>query len=133
MNCPHCHSQQTTSLNRITELGYQMYRCFSLKRYFNSLPGTPFNFLEVPTEIVFQVLLCPSGYESPKAGFPPSGLTHRLRYKMSLRDVAEFFLLGGFEFTHETVRDWEARFAAIFKGSVACQAQGSSRFVLVCR
>ncbi len=35
----------------------------------------------MPTDIVFQVLLC------------------RLRYKMSLRDVAEFFFLRGFEFT----------------------------------
>lgn len=38
----------------------------------------------------------------------------RWRYEMSFRDVAEFFLLRGFEFTHETVRDWEARFAPIF-------------------
>jgi transposase-like protein len=35
----------------------------------------------------------------------------RLRYKLSLRDLAEMFLLRGFEFTHEAVRDWEARFA----------------------
>jgi transposase-like protein len=47
----------------------------------------------VPTDIVFQVLVW------------------RLRYKMSLRDVAEFLLLRGFEFTHETVRQWEERFA----------------------
>ncbi len=64
-----------------------MYRCQKCKRYFNERTGTSFNFLEVPTDIVFQVLLC------------------RLRYKMSLRDVAEFFLLRGFEFTHETVRE----------------------------
>ncbi len=37
----------------------------------------------------------------------------RLRYKLSLRDVAEFFLLRGFEFTHETVRHWEERFAPL--------------------
>ena len=37
----------------------------------------------------------------------------RLRYKMSWRDVAEFFLLRGFEFTHETVRQWEERFAPL--------------------
>jgi hypothetical protein len=62
-------------------LGYQVFRCRECKRSFNSRTGTPFNFLEVPTDIVFQVLLC------------------RLRYKMSFRDVAEFFLLRGFEFT----------------------------------
>jgi transposase-like protein len=35
----------------------------------------------------------------------------RLRDKLSLRDLAEMFLERGFEFTHEAVRDWEARFA----------------------
>lgn len=96
MNFPHCHSQQITNRNRATDLGYQMYRCQECKRYLNERTRTPFNFLEVPTDIVFRVLLC------------------RLRYKMSLRDVSEFFLLRGFKFTHETVRDWEARFAPIF-------------------
>ena len=32
---------------------------------------------------------------------------------MSLRDVAEFFLLRGFKFTHETVWHWEERFAPL--------------------
>jgi putative transposase len=31
----------------------------------------------------------------------------RLRYKLSLRDLAEMFLIRGIEFTHEAVRDWE--------------------------
>jgi transposase-like protein len=29
----------------------------------------------------------------------------RFRYKLSFRDIAEFFLLRGFKFTHETVRE----------------------------
>ena len=33
----------------------------------------------------------------------------RLRYKLSLRDLAELFLDRGFVFTHEAVRDWEGR------------------------
>ena len=37
----------------------------------------------------------------------------RLRYKLSLRNLAEMFLLRGFQFTHEAVRDWEARFAPL--------------------
>jgi transposase-like protein len=36
-----------------------------------------------------------------------------LRYKLSLRDVAELFLARGFVFTHETVRDWEERLAPL--------------------
>ncbi len=37
----------------------------------------------------------------------------RLRYMLRLRDLAELFLARGFVFTHETVRDWEARFAPL--------------------
>ena len=33
----------------------------------------------------------------------------RLRYKLSLRDLAEMFLIRGFVFSHEAVRDWEAK------------------------
>ncbi|MBV8885969.1 MAG: IS6 family transposase [Chroococcidiopsidaceae cyanobacterium CP_BM_RX_35] len=101
-----------------------MFRCHECKRTFNERTGTPFNFIEVPTDIVFQVLLCPSGSQSPMAGNPPSGLTHRLRYKLSFRDIAEFFLLRGFELTHETVRDWEERFTHIFVGQLRAKRQG---------
>lgn len=105
MNCPHCHDEQTTSLNWTTDLGYQMYRCQECKRYFNERTGTPlqnlgtktdslvqhrhdyatnlpdkkavrlcpektspFNFLPVPTDIVFQVLLCRLRYMPEPAG-----------------------------------------------------------------
>ena len=30
-----------------------------------------------------------------------------MRYKLSLRDLAEMFLIRGLVFTHEAVRDWE--------------------------
>ena len=33
----------------------------------------------------------------------------RLRYKLSLRDLAEMFLTRGLIFTYEAVRDWEAK------------------------
>ncbi|HEY9660669.1 MAG TPA: hypothetical protein V6C65_19610 [Allocoleopsis sp.] len=60
----------------------------------------------VPTDIVFQVLLC------------------RLRYKLSFRDIAEFFLLRGFEFTHETLRGWEERVAPIFAKQLRAKRKG---------
>jgi transposase-like protein len=85
MNCPHCSSTQITHLQRTTDFGYAMYRCKACDRTCNERTGTPFNFIEVPTDIVFQVLLC------------------RFRYKLSFRDIAEFFLLRGLEFTHEAI------------------------------
>ena len=64
--------------------------------------------VEVPSDIVFQVLLL------------------RFRYKLSLRDVAEIFLLRGFEFTHEIVRNWEERFASLFAQHLRAKRQGKA-------
>ena len=33
----------------------------------------------------------------------------RLRYKLALRDLPEMFLVRGLVFSHETVREWEAK------------------------
>ena len=53
----------------------------------------------------------------------------RLRYKLSLRDLAEMYLLRGFEFTHEAVREWEERFApllaSISAGNVRAKSAGA--------
>jgi putative transposase len=107
MNCPHCNSSQFSQLQRTTSLGYQVFRCKSCHRTYNERTDTPFNFVEVPTDIIFQVILC------------------RVRYKLSYRDVAEFFLLRGFEFTHETVRDWEERFLPHFTEQIRAKRKGN--------
>jgi putative transposase len=53
------------------------------------------NRVQVPTDIVFLVVFW------------------RLRYKLSLRDLAEMFLIRGIVFTHEALRDWEAKLAPL--------------------
>ncbi len=93
-------------LPRTTDLGYAVFRCTGCSRTFNERTGTPFNYIEVPTDIVFQVLFC------------------RVRYKLSYRDVAELFLLRGFAFTHETVREWEERFSPIFAEQLRAKRKG---------
>jgi len=95
MNCPHCGSTATTPLATKTSLGYSTFRSSACGRKFNERTATPFNYLPFPTDVVMLVVLW------------------RLRYKLSLRDLTEMFLVRGFEFTHETVRDWEARFAPL--------------------
>ena len=56
MQCPHCHSEDTRiRRNQTTSLGYPLHFCRSCQRSFNERTGTPFNHLEVPTDIVFQV------------------------------------------------------------------------------
>ncbi len=88
-----CQGDATQEMERATTLGYRLFRCRPCRRTFNERTGTPFNHLQVPTDIALLVVLW------------------RLRYKRSLRDLAEMFLTRGFTFTHETVRDWEERFA----------------------
>jgi putative transposase len=37
----------------------------------------------------------------------------RLRYRLTLRDLAEMFLVRGIVFSHEAVREWEAKLAPV--------------------
>ena len=49
------------------------------------------NRVQYPSDVIALAVLC------------------RLRYKLSLWDLAEMFLTRGFIFSHEAVRDWEAK------------------------
>ena len=95
MPCPHCAATATTEQPRRIALGYRTFRCPACRRNCNERTGTPYNHLQYPTDLVLLVVLW------------------RLRYKLSLRDLAEMFLERGFVFSHEAVRDWEARFAPL--------------------
>src|SRR5438876_1055776 len=108
MNCPHCASTTPKERTKKTRLCYRTFCCSACKRTFNERTGTPFNYLEYPTDIVLLVVLW------------------RLRYKLSLRDLAEMFLERGFEFTHEAVRDWEARFAPLIADQLRARRRGQA-------
>ena len=95
MTCPHCDSRESSPRRRRTSLGYRTSACRACRRVFNERTGTPFNDLQYPTDIVLLTVLW------------------RLRYKLGLRDVAELLLERGYEVTHETVREWEFRFAPL--------------------
>src|SRR5512135_3817535 len=77
MNCRHCASTATKEQTKKTSLGYRTFRCSACKRTFNERTGTPFNFLEYPTDIVLLVVLW------------------RLRYKLSLRESSRDVLRAG--------------------------------------
>jgi len=94
MTCPHCTATTTTTteLSRRTQLGYRIFRCSACDRQYQERTNSPFNDLEFPTDVVLLVVLW------------------RMRYKLSLRDVAEVFLERGCAFTHEAVREGDVRF-----------------------
>ncbi len=108
MPCPHCAANTTTEQPRRTTLGYRTFRCRACRRAFNERTGTPFNHLQYPTDVVLLVVLW------------------RLRYKLSLRDLAEMFLPRGVVFTHEAVRDWEARFAPLLTARLRAKRRGQT-------
>ena len=70
--------------------------------------STAFHLLEYPTDMVLLVILW------------------RLRDTLSLRDVAEMFLVRGFVFTHEAVRGWEARFAPFLADQLRTKRRGKA-------
>jgi len=75
---------------------------------FNERTGTEFNNLQYPTDIVMMVVLW------------------RIRYKLSLRDLVEMFAIRGYDFSHETVRDWEARFAPLLTTRLRAKRRGQA-------
>src|ERR1700730_5305179 len=108
MKCAHCQSSQTQQYKKTTSLGYAVYRCHGCGRTFNERTGTAFNYLQFPTDVVLLVVLW------------------RIRYKLSLRDLTEMFLVRGYEFTHEAVREWEERFAPLLSGQLKAKRRGQA-------
>ncbi len=106
--CPYCTAPTTTQMARRTTLGYRMFQCRACRRTCNERTGTPYNHLQVPTDSAVLVVLW------------------RLQYKLSLRNVAEMFLTRGFTFTHETVRDWEERFAPLLTARLKAKRRGKA-------
>jgi transposase-like protein len=108
MNCPHCASPTTKQQSKKTSLGYRTLRCSDCKRTFTERTGTPFNSLQYPTDLVLLVVLW------------------RLRYKLSLRELAEMFLERGVWMTHIVTRRVSGH-----RGSMAKREQSYGIFVLV--
>ena len=106
MNCPHCHSSSTTEQEGRTVHGSRRFRCRDCGRRYNERTGTALNRVQVPTDIVFLVVFW------------------RLRYKLSLRDLAEMFLERGMVFTHEAVREWETKLAPLLGETLRKQRRG---------
>ncbi len=106
MTCPHCHSDQTGRRGRRTSLGYRTFACRSCNSVFNERTGTCFNDLRYPSDLVLLAVLW------------------RLRYKLGFRDVAELLLERGYEVTHETIRNWEFRFAPLLTDQLRAKRRG---------
>ena len=106
MECPYCQSSTTIERPETTTQGYRRFRCRACVRGFNERTGSVFNRVHYPPEVVCLVVLW------------------RVRYKLSLRDLAEMFLERGVVFTHEAVREWEAKLAPVLSETLRKQRRG---------
>jgi transposase-like protein len=106
MNCPSCGSNKTSESSHKTSLGYRTYSCSECPRRFNERSDTPFNNRPFPTDVGLLVV------------------PWRLRYTLSLRDLAAMVWIRGFAFTHEAVRDWEARFPPLLTEQLRAKRKG---------
>jgi putative transposase len=91
MECVACGSAEATERRDGTAQGYRYFRCRACGRGFNESSSGVLNRAQYPSDIVALVVLW------------------RLRYRLTLRDLTEMFLLRSIVFSHEVVRDWEAK------------------------
>ena len=91
VRCPKCRSTAVKGRPERTAQGYRRFRCLDCTKQFNERSSGLLNRTQYPSDVIALVVLW------------------RLRYKLSLRDLAEMFLIRGFVFTYEAVRDWEAK------------------------
>src|SRR6202790_3254365 len=91
MRCIACHAAEVSERPERTARGYRRFRCRACGRQFNERSGGILNRAQSPSDVIALVVFW------------------RLRYKLSLRDLPEMFLIRGIEFSYEAVRDWEAK------------------------
>jgi putative transposase len=91
VRCLKCRSTAVKERPERTAQGYRRFRCRDCTKQFNERSSGLLNRTQYPSDTIALVVLW------------------RLRYKLSLRDLAEMFLIRGFVFTYEAVRDWEAK------------------------
>jgi putative transposase len=91
MRCPACRSTAVRHRSERTAQGYRRFRCGDCGKQFNERSAGLLNRAQYPSDVIALVVLW------------------RLRYKLSLRDLAEMFLIRGLVFSYEAVRNWEAK------------------------
>ena len=106
MDCVCCGSAAVAERPERTARGYRRFRCRDCGRQFNERSGGPLNHAHYPSDVIALVVLW------------------RLRYRLTLRDLSEMFLQRGIVFSHEAVREWEAKLAPVVAGELRRRRHG---------
>src|SRR6476619_1483270 len=85
---------------------YRRVRCRDCGKQFNERSGTLLNHAQYPSDVIALVVLW------------------RLRYRLTLRDLSEMFLIRGIVFSYEAVRDWEAKLTSALAENLRRRRKG---------
>ena len=110
MECVGCGSAAVSERSERTAQGYRRFRCRACGKQFNERSGGSLNRTQYPSDVIALVVLW------------------RLRYKLSLRDLSEMFLVRGIVFSHEAVRNRETKLTSVLAESLRRRRRGK-----VCR
>ena len=106
MGCVGCGSAAVSERDERTAQGYRRFRCRACGKQFNERSAGVLNRTQYPSDVIALVVLW------------------RLRYKLALRDLPEMFLIRGIVFSHEAVRDWEAKLTPAFAEGLRRRRRG---------
>jgi putative transposase len=106
MQCVACGSSAVSERSEHTIQGYRRFRCRVCGKQFNERSDGLLNRTRYPSDVIVLVVLW------------------RLCYKLSLRDLTEMFLVRGIVFSHEAVRDWEAKLTPVLAEALRRRRRG---------
>src|ERR671921_1155798 len=106
MRCVGCGSAALTERPERTAQGYRRFRCRACGREFNERSGGLLNRTQYPSDVIALVVLW------------------RLRYRPTLQDLCEMVLMRGIVFSHEAVRDWEAKLTPVLTAELRQRRRG---------
>src|SRR5215216_3572282 len=107
MDCVACGSAAVTERPERTARGYRRFRCRDCSKQYNERSDTLLNHAQYPSDVIALVVLW------------------RLRYRLTLRDLSEMFLVRGIVVSHEAVREWEAKLAPALADELRRRRHGS--------
>src|ERR671927_1350148 len=106
MECVDCGSAATSERGDRTAQGYRRFRCRDCGREFNERSGGVLIRTQYPSDVIALVVLW------------------RLRHRLTLQDLSEMFLQRGIVFSHETVREWEAKLTPFLTNELRQRRRG---------
>jgi putative transposase len=108
MRCVGCGLTAVSERPERTAQGYRRFRCRACGKQFNERSAGSLNRTQYPSDVIALVVFW------------------LLRYKLALRDLPEMFLIRGIVFSHEAVRDWEAKLTPVLAESLRRRRRGKA-------